>query len=344
MDSFCKQNPLALDRENNVQLPDEYDQISKDLYLFRAISPSDLHRRIQKASAYPDTFTIVSKGGRIRTLPNYDESKIHGATARLEGQLSLLLDFGIQEWVGDFIAVFGIHDSPQAFIGYDHRSDLESLVEDGEYYEVGEELDTTLRGWEAACPYRSPSRKEPSHTRLERLHKHRKTFISDHSASFDLCYNPSSLALHGYMSAQRPHVQDQLVPIFSLSKTNLHVDILAVPTEQWVKSMPSIPWSERSQNKLLWRGSNTGSYYSKDEPWQNSHRVRMIKMADTTNPEPITVEILPAPGSFPGLGGKLGERVMQVDRSGVNTQMLDIAFAGHPIRTYKQVDWSDVIR
>lgn len=67
-------------------------------------------------------------------------------------------------------------------------------------------------------------------------------------------------------------------PVFSLSKTTLHSDILAVPVEQWVEDLPVVPWAERTSDKLLWRGSNTGMHYAKHTPWQNSHRIRAINL------------------------------------------------------------------
>jgi hypothetical protein len=319
-------------KENKVRLPDEYDQINKDMYLFRAIKPEDLMKHVEEAASMDDTFTIKVKGRALRTRGTYDSEEIGGADARLQGQVELIMDYGIEKWTGDFQAVYGIHDTPQGFIGWDHRADLLELVEDGEYYQEDEELDTTVRGWEAACPYSAPARTFNRYSALmeKRNPLEGKSFIADHASQFDLCNAPQSLALHGMLSGRRPHVQEKLLPVFSLSRTSLNTDILGVPTEQWVESMPSIPWEERTRDRLMWRGSNTGAYYSTETPWRQSHRARLVKMADHEKPSKGDVAILPAPRADGA--ATLEEGAKKVAKVDVNRKMLDIAFAGAPLR------------
>ena len=42
------------------------------------------------------------------------------------------------------------------------------------------------------------------------------------------------------------------------------------------------PWSEKSQNKLLWRGSTTGADFTVDSPWRLSQRSRIHFMSRET--------------------------------------------------------------
>lgn len=205
-------------------------------------------------------------------------------------------------------------------------------VEDGEYYDSDEELDVTVRGWPAACPFGSPARNFNRFTPVTKKNHMDKSFIADHSAQFDLCKFPEQQALHGMLSGRRPHVQDELMPVFSLSKTSLNTDILGVPVEQWVESMPSIPWAQRTRDKLMWRGSNTGAYHSGETTWRQSHRTRLVETADKKARGELT--LLPAPHAHHSKGYSIGANVLKASKAGVNNQMLDISFAGDPLREY----------
>lgn len=70
--------------ENNVQLPDEYDSIHRDMETFFALPPSVFRARVQKLVGEPDfymsreSFTVNIKDGRLSmTGP-------HGAGSRAE--------------------------------------------------------------------------------------------------------------------------------------------------------------------------------------------------------------------------------------------------------------------
>jgi hypothetical protein len=178
-----------------------------------------------------------------------------------------------------------------------------------------------------ACPYTSNARN--MHKARSEFKPAGKTFIGDVKAQSDLCSHPYNLDLHGFTSGKEIHVDGNLKPVFSLSKTSLHADILAVPTEQWFEDLPVIPWAERTSEKLLWRGSNTGIHYSKDTPWQQSQRIRAVNL---TRPNAAgTVDILP-PAMYPNKKAQLSEAVSHVPAAELNSKMFDVSFAGSPIR------------
>lgn len=66
-----------------------------------------------------------------------------------------------------------------------------------------------------------------------------KTFIADHVNNMDLCVHPDIINLHGATSGTKPMPQPELLPIFSLSRTALHSDVLVIPTEQVRHLRPS---------------------------------------------------------------------------------------------------------
>jgi hypothetical protein len=113
-------------------LPDEYDQIYRDLYIYRAIRPSDLRKALNKAQDSRDTFTIVVQDGVISTNRTYEERNVQGGTQRQSGQVQLMQEFGIEKWLPNLKAVFGIHDTPTGFISWEYRRELIDLVDAGE--------------------------------------------------------------------------------------------------------------------------------------------------------------------------------------------------------------------
>jgi hypothetical protein len=160
----------------------------------------------------------------------------------------------------------------------------------------------------------------------------------------DICNNPALVPLHGVLAGKNP-VTQPLTPVFSLSKTNLHADILGVPTEQWVDidQMGEVPtWAQRGHDKLLWRGSNTGAYYDTSVNWRTSHRARLLRLADPDiemdlegefgAQEGGSLSMLPAPRLM--RGQKIGRSVENVHWGEANRHYMDLAFTGEPIRKY----------
>lgn len=160
----------------------------------------------------------------------------------------------------------------------------------------------------------------------------------------DICNNPSLIPIHGFLAGKNPNVMP-LTPLFALSKTHLHADILGIPFEHWVNASAEthVPFEEKKSDKLLWRGSNTGGYYSASTPWRRTHRVRAVKLANALDEEEM--RLLPGGEGMEGQprtkGGKgkkhpsLEERSQVVDRGLVNVRWMDIAFTGFPLREYR---------
>ena len=68
-----------------------------------------------------------------------------------------------------------------------------------------------------------------------------------------------------------------LVPLFSWAKTRMHSDILVTPLEQYDDDymMKDPPFDLKTKNKLMWRGSSTGSEFRSGHPWEQSQRARL---------------------------------------------------------------------
>jgi hypothetical protein len=142
----------------------------------------------------------------------------------------------------------------------------------------------------------------------------------------DICDHPELIPIHGTLLGKNPHVEP-LTPLFTLSKTTLHADILGVPVEQYTDILRRIAWEEKYEDKLMWRGSNTGAYYSHDIPWRSTHRARLIEMVNADEGE---LEMLPPPRSLEG--ATIAEKRRNVSKEVVNRYYADMAFTGEPIR------------
>ena len=324
-------------RINKVSLPDEFDRINIDLAPFHAFSPSFLRGRIARMQETEDTFTLSVQSGHVSTNHiTYDSAKIGGSDDRRNGQVDLIK--AVAKWIPDFDAVYSIHDSPTRFISDMHLEELKELAEDGEYYDPSIEMDTSMHGWAAACPPRSPLRSKTASPRTAEG----KSFIVSHTATMDLCQHPSVLPLHGTTAGIDPYPQGDLMPIFSLSKTKFHADILGIPVEQWgeEKSADIVQWETKTDKRLLWRGRNTGGYFSTQTQWRNSHRARLARMvAFDLESE---VEVLPSPGAAEG--ETLGNATIEERMGKLNQLMFDIGLAYDPVQCHSDDGTCDDIR
>lgn len=73
----------------------------------------------------------------------------------------------------------------------------------------------------------------------------------------DICAHPEIIPLHGTTAGREPEPSAVLMPMFSLSKTNLHSDILVIPIEQWSEPEGALHWNEKEEGKLLWVRSDS---------------------------------------------------------------------------------------
>ncbi|KAJ9111349.1 hypothetical protein QFC19_001117 [Naganishia cerealis] len=317
--------------KHNVPLVDEYDNIMRDLSLFGAFSPKELNKRLDRSSKLPDTFTLSFHGGKISTERTQGKIPAGEGNSRIAGQVDLLKEFDVASWLSDCRLAISLHDDPRTLIGYEHRSELISRVEELEFSDNAREINPGEKGWHLACPYSSNARnmRNPQ----AGMKPDGKHLVADMSSQMDLCTHPYNIPLNGITGRGDKHMDDRLLPIFSLSKTSLNADILIVPTEQWTNSVPLVPWNERKHSKLLWRGSNTGTHYSKSIPWRNSQRIRFVN--ETRPNAEGAIEYLPPPYHLQQQDS-LGAAIIHADKAELNEKFFDVAFVGSPIQCDKQ--------
>lgn len=171
-----------------------------------------------------------------------------------------------------------------------------------------------------------------------------KTFIYNHRIAMDPCQHPSHLFLVGqYISHNEgPGPHPYLYPQFSSCATPLHYDILPIPPRGFGEDKKDIDWEKKFDERLLWKGSNTGMFFAENSRWEQSQRARLVHLAGDVKG---SLKILPPP--------KAGEEDQPVgvgetwSKARINPAMLDMTFGGRPIqcdpnvcdRLNKEYDW-----
>lgn len=90
--------------------------------------------------------------------------------------------------------------------------------------------------------------------------------------------------------------ETMLRPIFVLSKHMRNNEFLFPPMEAYDNATDAAalkkykPWTEKTINKVFWRGSSTGDSYSKRKgdaqyDWRNQHRTRLALMSQNKTGE-----------------------------------------------------------
>lgn len=313
-------------KKHNVQLPDEYDQIYADLQPFWGITPTDLQKIQREWEGRYDTYTLGKAEGEplhivTDKLPD-DPVKCKGLLMGGYETIRLLED--VQHLLPPFRAVFSPHDSASIFINHAAKSLALKAAASGKALEMKKLPRSHRRGWVTACSAGSPAFTKELHTP-----KDAKSFIYDHRAAMDPCRHPSLLREHGQFIAHGvgPFGTQTIAPLFSYSSSAIHSDIHVTPTYSWVEDIYpreiDPEFENKVDNRLLWRGGNTGILHDHTKEWWLSQRDRLVEWANELSGTAI---VLPARlSAFEKIG--VGDKVNKAD---INPAMFDIAFAGHP--------------
>ncbi|KAG1724298.1 glycosyl transferase family 90-domain-containing protein [Suillus paluster] len=318
-------------KKHNVQLPDEYDQIHLDLAPFWGIDPVPLEAIQRDWEAHVHSYTLAKSSplGPLHvgneTLPE-DEAARDRLLIGANQLIDLLVE--VEDDLPTFRAVFSPHDNPNVFITHDMRRRAVEAGERGEYIDpLNEDPAPFTSGWIHACPLDSVARnplRSPSTTQKP------KTFIYDHLQAMDPCAHPSHLSQHGQFLAHGtgPSANPFPVPQFSYCSSPLHADIRVPVPLSWVDDVEGErdeegAWEKKEDERLLWRGLNTGIHHASDRPWRDSQRDRLVEIAQRTDG---SVEVLVMDDHGDGEGMKVEE----MKKARMNPAMLDIAFAGSP--------------
>ncbi|KAG2351994.1 glycosyl transferase family 90-domain-containing protein [Suillus spraguei] len=311
---------------HNVQLPDEYDDIYQDLEPFWCIDFLDLQRTREQLEAQEQT-VVIAKSDQSSVIKIVDYHLPQDSAPRLISSIERILELfqDVDDLLPPFRAVFSPHDNPAMLSDYGVKSMALEAAAAGFTVTQNELPPIQRSGWRSACHPSSPAWQNPID--LDKLPERpsHKTFISDHRLSMNPCLNPSLFRSHGQFLAHNtgPDPKGTLIPRFSFCSTLVHHDIPAAVSYGWVEDLPDSHnplWEERVDERLLWRGSNTGIFHGANTRWRQGHRDHMVQFV---NDMEGTVDVLRSPlnDSEP-----IGEPVAW-RKAHLNPALMDIQFA-----------------
>jgi hypothetical protein len=327
-----------------VQMPDEYDRIHEDLAPYWGLSPAAFRGLEQAHEAHEETFTLGRVGAHgvmvvNMSLPN------NGMKGYLQGAYEIADTLApVHEHLPPFRAVFSPHDNPTIGFSAEWRALALKAVREGRcectvpscgqgseaYMHADLDLDhmppIESVGWLSGCAKDSPARTQPYDLEHPPAPPTKKTFIHDHLAAMSPCAHPSLLHHHGQFLAHEygPGPWSPPAPQFSYSVTSLHADIRPATPFNWVEDVPGdAPWDAKTDNRLLWRGSNTGIWQGAGmRYWRGTHRNRMVALADRTRgaADVLVADAADAP---------VQTKTLPLRR--LNRALLDLEFSGSPL-------------
>ncbi|KAJ2932199.1 hypothetical protein H1R20_g4882, partial [Candolleomyces eurysporus] len=322
--------------EHKVQLPDEYDQIHHDLEPFWGVAPADLLKTQEELEKKKDSYTLgKNEKGEIAVLAwAFEDGRYDQYIRSSESVIALLRE--IEAWLPPFRATFSPHDGPNRMSDYAIKSAVLEAAASQTYLERKALPKIAGNGWMYSCPPDSPARQHPVDLKKPPALQDKKTFIYDHVKSMDPCQHTNHFLIHGQLLGLRtgPTPQAYMVPEFSHCSTTMHHNI-RMPTpygfvEEVLPRSDDPPFDEKVDDRLLWRGRNTGIFHGRDTLWQNAHRDYFVRLANEIEG---TVDILSANVSQ-------AERVgspRRFRKSRINPATMDVAFAQEPIMCAPEV-------
>ncbi|KAL0067878.1 hypothetical protein AAF712_005046 [Marasmius tenuissimus] len=345
-------------QKHNVQLPDEYDQIHDDLQPFWGISPAELQGIQKELEFKQDSYTIGKNEthGVAVVRTSFHEGSYKQLIKGTSAVVDLLKD--IEQFLPSFRATFSPHDGPNRLSDYEVRDAAVEAASIGAQLTRKSLPTPASLGWLSACSPDSRARSlqhpfvDKSNGRLDldatvppspdspkfsynssssfRYPKasphvpHTKTFIFDHHKTMDPCSNPALFWTHGQFLGHKPNPERHLVPEFSPCTTTLHHNIHIPVPYAWISDLPkgdNPDWDLREDERLMWRGSNTGLGHGQDTRWRYNHRDWLVQWGNEVNG---TVDVLFSDSQEDEAVGS--PRSMK--RARLNPSMLDIRFAG----------------
>jgi len=325
---FDKWYQFAL--QNKVILIDEYDQINTDILPFLGLPPQPIKKRsqimIEDDTSYyhQGSFNLFIEGGKIvkETGGMVQHTRVEEQKRLLKRFVHLLPDMNLTIWA---------HDTSVMHLSGEKREELETLAKQGKMLSEDRWEDwgdpPEFVGWEAFCRPDSNMRNAVAGM-MPQSHIPDPSFVRKHYDSMDFCKHPQNIPLHSLTGnyGVGPRAVN-LWPVFSQSKLSIYADILVTPLEQFGQDVGLDPdWEQKTANKILWRGSATGSKYAREIVWRSAQRVRLGYLTNSKSKN-IEKQIYTT-----SRADNVTLEAFQSSLERVNDGYFDIKFTGEPIQ------------
>ncbi|KAK6496048.1 F-actin-capping protein subunit beta [Arthrobotrys musiformis] len=265
--------------QQNSTIIDDFDTIEKVLAPFRQLGPKRLKSRIESARR---------TGSRLQTV------SIKNGTSSVEGSPMLNSLKHLLTKLPDMTFLLNELDEPRVigsdsdkddiiFRDYGRKPSWEQLTASCKKTDSG---GLKIRRSKDSDP---PNEDQGDKTSLEVQQDQEPRFLESTSQSLDLCLNPSYQDQYGMFTSPCTFLATEgLVPIFSVARVSTMRDILIPGHDYHDASFLSNddldPLNFTSKdNKLYWRGSNTGTYASSQMKWETNHRARFLLKVQNIN-------------------------------------------------------------
>jgi hypothetical protein len=351
-------------QRHNVQLPDEYDQIHRDIEPFWGIRPADLGTLQAEHEAEMGTYTLGNGWGfgPIKVVnTSLTPDAVGVADQRSDDQLDILEP--VKQWIPPFRATFTV-STPKSLYPYEHlmpysatmllfcllgmtygrKRSMQQQFENVSLISLSfapftysmSDIDINRRwddrhlGWGSACSTNAPLRQNVNFSKppsIPALHALRpKTLIHNHLAAMDPCLHPTHTHLMGQFTnyGKGPPPRQRLHPSFTMSSTRIHSDILVVAPEMWTDNVGDDPAWEDKKHETL-LWRGTTTGTRMEESMPYWRLSQRLRMVNMTNQQMGTYDVL----SSLGYDRPVGEP-LTVEAATLNEDLMDIGFSGKP--------------
>ncbi|RVD88596.1 uncharacterized protein DFL_002774 [Arthrobotrys flagrans] len=302
--NFDKWYEFAVSRKS--LLVDEYDTIFHQIQPFWGMPPKMIRERAREALGFPQALLRLSlRNGAVIDTSDGEEWQRTATVGMIEN---------FRQWLPDMDLAFNTHDEPRVVVPTEEMSTLVSRAKSMEFVgtpmntftgfpkdEQGPVKDTDDTRFnefahqsiwgnsKLSCPPGTPAR-DPLEGTPDALEKYTMVpipFITNRTASTDVCLQPSVRRRHGFF--QRPnayHVSHNLFPVFSQSKVSCYNDLVYPSPWYWAGKVSydetqDMSWDQK-KDILFWRGSTTGGF-SRRGGWRHQHRQRVVMHLNAFN-------------------------------------------------------------
>ncbi|KAF3902281.1 hypothetical protein ABW20_dc0109950 [Dactylellina cionopaga] len=244
----------------NCSVIDDYDIIEERIAPFRNVSPSELNRRMVKAT---DGLEVV----KIRD-GKFQEGGRGAFSAHLQGIVDRLpnMDLLLNKYGGPRVAGYEINPIKSEVVDLSHKvswpwvarqcqSDSQILKQQ------------KLRRWGGS---------KPTNSRVQRL-----SYVEDPGETLDICAHPESQNQHGFLNSPSTFkFSKSLLPVMTPASLSTLADII-IPSLDNVAGHylgdveDTISYADKKP-QVYWRGLLTGSFLT-EATWLMNHRVRFVK-------------------------------------------------------------------
>ncbi|KAF9255706.1 hypothetical protein L218DRAFT_950560 [Marasmius fiardii PR-910] len=352
-------------KKHDVPLPDEYDRIHNDIEPFWGMTPVDLAEIAKNLEVEKDSYTIGNSDGVISVVAHaFEDGRYEQLIRGAEDTVELLKDIGKE--LPPFRINFTPHDSPNRLTDYEVQDALLTAAGVGERLGRSSLPQPATLGWLSPCPPTSRARTLPDiYTQSHNQHikadgpvppsvdsprfpyqssasrypsfppetPKSKTFIYNHPKTMDPCTHPALLWTHGLFVSHNtgPGPQPFMVPQFAACSSTIHHNINVPTSYAFVDELypgDNPLWEKREDERLMWRGSDTGIWHNDHIRWEANHRDWLVRWAMQINGPADVVFDKEANETSPVGVPK------QLRKARLNPSMLDVGFAGS-----MQCDW-----